>query len=193
MRRHAIIGALLMIGLGVILGATVFRTDIAQATGLAQSVTVSNTPAQAVPVREQNLDNGNVKVHEQGTVSVRSADKEVSVTAVGFADLTDTCGGDLYTVPAGKQLVIKYISGFGNAITGSPPTNASGIIYTGDTPTNDMLTVVFQEQAHHTFSTSESVNYVVPPGSEIHFLGVLEGASHCGFTFALGGVLQPVP
>jgi hypothetical protein len=37
------------------------------------------------------------------------------------------------------------------------------------------------------------VNYVVPPGSEIHFLGVLEGASHCGFTFALGGVLQPVP
>jgi ABC-type enterochelin transport system substrate-binding protein len=130
MRRHAIIGALLMIGLGVILGATVFRTDIAQATGLAQSVTVSNTPAQAVPVREQNLDNGNVKVHEQGTVSVRSADKEVSVTAVGFADLTDTCGGDLYTVPAGKQLVIKYISGFGNAITGSPPTNASGIIYT---------------------------------------------------------------
>jgi hypothetical protein len=193
MKRQAGIGALLLVCVGVVLGATVFRSDIAQATGLAQSVTVNNTAAQAVPVREQNLDGGNIKVHEQGTVSVRSADKEVSVTAVGFADLTDTCGGHLYTVPAGKQLVIKYISGFGNAITGNPPTNASGIIYTGDTPTNDTLTVVFQEQAHHTFSTSESVNYVVPPGSEINFLGVLEGASHCGFTFALGGVLQPVP
>ena len=43
MRRHVIIGGLLLIGLGVILGATVFRTDIAQATGLAQAVTVSNT------------------------------------------------------------------------------------------------------------------------------------------------------
>jgi hypothetical protein len=70
MRRHAIIGALLLIGLGVILGATVFRTDIAQATGLAQSVTVTNTPAQAIPVREQNLDGGNIKVHEQGTANV---------------------------------------------------------------------------------------------------------------------------
>jgi len=60
MRRRALIGALLLIGVGVVLGATVFRTDIAQATGLAQSVTVDNTPAQAVPVREQNLAGGNI-------------------------------------------------------------------------------------------------------------------------------------
>jgi hypothetical protein len=37
MQRRARIGALLLIGVGVVLGATVFRTDIAQATGLAQS------------------------------------------------------------------------------------------------------------------------------------------------------------
>jgi hypothetical protein len=53
MRRQAAFSALLMVGVGVILGATVFRSDIAQATGLAQAVTVSNTAAQAVPVREQ--------------------------------------------------------------------------------------------------------------------------------------------
>src|SRR5437899_1100557 len=33
MRRRAIIGALLLIGVGVVLGATIFHTDIAQATG----------------------------------------------------------------------------------------------------------------------------------------------------------------
>jgi hypothetical protein len=64
---------MLLVGVGVVLGATVFRTDIAQATGLdkqAQNVIVKNTSAQAVPVLEQNLDGGNIKVHEQGTVPV---------------------------------------------------------------------------------------------------------------------------
>jgi hypothetical protein len=78
--------------LGVALGATVFRTDIAQATGLAQSVTVDNTPAQAVPVRERNLDaNGDIKVHEQGAVRVRPA-----------AAITD--GGRGVSLPGGSDL-----------------------------------------------------------------------------------------
>ncbi len=65
MRRRAIISGLLLVGVGVLLGTTVFRDDIAQATGLAQAVTVTNTP---LPVREQNIDgNGHIKVHEQGT------------------------------------------------------------------------------------------------------------------------------
>jgi hypothetical protein len=70
MKQRAGIGALLLVCVGVVLGATVFRSDIAQATGLAQSVVVSNTASQAVPVREQNLDGGNIKVHEQGTANV---------------------------------------------------------------------------------------------------------------------------
>jgi hypothetical protein len=73
MRQRASIGALLLVGVGVVLGATVFRSDIAQATGLAQSVTVNNTPAQAVPVREQNLDASNIRVHEEGTAQVQPA------------------------------------------------------------------------------------------------------------------------
>jgi hypothetical protein len=71
MRRQAILGALMLVGVGVVLGATVFRADIAQAAGLAKSVTVDNTPAQAVPVREQNLDGSNVRVHEEGTAKVK--------------------------------------------------------------------------------------------------------------------------
>jgi hypothetical protein len=53
MRQRALIGALSLVLIGVILGATVFRSDIAQATGLAQSVTVDNTAANPVPVQEQ--------------------------------------------------------------------------------------------------------------------------------------------
>jgi hypothetical protein len=67
MRRRPIIGALLLIGVGVVLGTTVFRDDIAHAAGLAGSapVTVLNTPDQAVPTREQNTDgSGAIKVHE---------------------------------------------------------------------------------------------------------------------------------
>jgi hypothetical protein len=62
-QRRAVIGALPLVGLGVVLGSTVFRTDIARATGLAQ-------PPQLV--REQNPDvNGNIRVLEQGTVAAR--------------------------------------------------------------------------------------------------------------------------
>jgi hypothetical protein len=82
MRRQAT-GALLLVTVGIILGATVFRSDIAQATGLkqSQSVIVDNAPAQAVPVREQNLDGGNIKVHEQGTADVHVTNSSLSVTA----------------------------------------------------------------------------------------------------------------
>jgi len=83
MRKQATLGALLLVGLGVALGATVFRTDIAQATGIdkpAENVIVKNTPAQAVPVREQNLDgSGDVKVHEQGTANVNVTNGSLTV------------------------------------------------------------------------------------------------------------------
>jgi hypothetical protein len=110
MRRQAITGSLLLMGVGVVLGMTVFRTDIAQATGLAQSVTVDNTPSNPVPVREQNLDgSGNIKVHEQGTAQV-----DASSTPAREAveqELAIHTSGECFTVPAGKRLVIQEVSG----------------------------------------------------------------------------------
>jgi hypothetical protein len=106
MRRKGIFAALLVVGVGVVLGATVFRTDIAQATGLAQSVTVDNTTANPVPVREQNLDGGNIKVHEEGTAAVRSANEEVSVHVRVFD--CSYPGPALYTVPAGQDFILEY-------------------------------------------------------------------------------------
>jgi hypothetical protein len=80
MHRPALIGALLLVGVGVVLGATVFRADIAQATGLAPSVTVVNTAADPVPVREQNLDgSGRIRVHEGGTANVNVTNSSLTV------------------------------------------------------------------------------------------------------------------
>jgi hypothetical protein len=62
MRRRAMIGWLLLIGVGVVLGTTVFRIDIAQATGRAQSVTVDNTTANPVPVR--GAEHGREREHQ---------------------------------------------------------------------------------------------------------------------------------
>jgi hypothetical protein len=59
-QRRAVLGALLLTALGVALGATVFRTDVARVKGLGQP---------PPPVREQNLDgNRSIRVHEQGRV-----------------------------------------------------------------------------------------------------------------------------
>src|SRR6476646_207934 len=102
MQLPALIGALLLVGVGVVLGVTVFRSDIAQATGLAQSVTVDNTPAQADQVREQDLDaSGNIRVREQGVVR----DDHTTITFHAQTDSgtpTNCLNDHIYTVPAGK-------------------------------------------------------------------------------------------
>ena len=91
MRRRVLIGALLLVGVGVVLGATVFRTDIAQATGLAQSVTVANTPSNPVPVQQQgtasvNVTNTSLAVHDQATTQLL-ATGTVSDTNTSLPDI----------------------------------------------------------------------------------------------------------
>ena len=116
MRRQAIIGALLVFGVGVVLGTTVFRADIAQATGLAQSITVNNTPAQAVPVREQNLDSSqNVKVHEQGTANVNVTNSSLTVATPppisdGGNAIEWFCGNTVFPTGAVASALLVHMS-----------------------------------------------------------------------------------
>ncbi len=126
MQRPALIGALLLVGVGVVLGTTIFRTEIAQATGLAQAVTVNNTAANPVPVHEQGTANVNVtnsSLNVEGTVGMDPTANGVhemnSVAASPFSRSTDGTFGtgnpgrfnadlELYTVPAGQRVVITY-------------------------------------------------------------------------------------
>jgi hypothetical protein len=118
MQRRALFGALLVVAVGVALGATVFRTDIAQATGLKkpQSVIVDNTAAQAVPVREQNLDSGNIKVHEQGTANVNVTNGSLSVsqppvTGGGAFQIMKTGNSDTITPQTASALTVAFRGG----------------------------------------------------------------------------------
>ena len=108
MRRAFIPVFLLLLG-SVVLGATVFRDDIAHATGLAQSVTVANNPLN---VREQNTDaNGNIKVHEQGTASVNVANRVLSVQDQSTTSLLFQ--GVLTPINEGGQFQNVDVEGFG--------------------------------------------------------------------------------
>jgi hypothetical protein len=130
MQRRASIGALLLVASGAILGATVFRTDIAQATGLAQPPT---------PVREQNLDGGgNIRVHEQGVVPV-----EGTVSALPAAPTSPwsdsegmSIGGNSNAVLAGPSLTIDLTS-FSTSVSPGDLAYISLIAeYVPDTATN---------------------------------------------------------
>lgn len=124
MARKSMIGGFALVGIGVVLGTTVFRNDIAQATGLApapSNVVVSNTPAQAVPTREQNLDgSGNIKVHEQGTTNVNVTNSGLSVApespiTAGGGSTTCVATGDVtpcpYAETTASALVVTLSSG----------------------------------------------------------------------------------
>jgi hypothetical protein len=99
MKRGATIGAALLLGIGIALGATVFRTDIAQATGLAQSVTVDNTAANPVPVRQQ------------GTAQVSITNSSVPVSPSYETQLLvdqEVVDGDRVTVPVAAYKTLHF-------------------------------------------------------------------------------------
>jgi hypothetical protein len=177
--RRAIIPALLLVLVSVVLGATVFREQVANA-------------AATLLVRETNTDaQGNIRVHEQGTANVRSADREVSLTRVVFNASGSTCElSDVYVVPADANLVVEYISGIASAI----PSTADGAFgeFDHDFPQGQTvdLPLVFAVSPGG-FVASESVHYVVPAGTPLNFRGNVEGGSECLMKVSLGGYLQP--
>jgi hypothetical protein len=116
----AVVGTVVLLAVSAILGATVFREQIARAAPPITSVFVTNDESSPVPVRERNLDaDGNIKVHEQGTANV-------SIQGVASVKLTEQpfeqtvlllfqAGGDrtaseAINVPEGKLLTIRYVS-----------------------------------------------------------------------------------
>ena len=116
MQRRAIVGALLLIGVGVILGATVLRAGIAHATGYGPSTRGAGLDKTVTKVAEQNLDGNNIRVHEEGTATVQEAGTPWT-KSLSSSNNTDTS----FTVPADKRLVIQYCSGFYQVDSGFSP------------------------------------------------------------------------
>jgi hypothetical protein len=195
MQRRTISGLLLVVavGVGVVLGATAFRTDIAQATGLAQSVTVDNTAANPVPVKEQNTDaSGNIKVHEQGVV--RDDHTDITFHAQTNSGTPTNClNENIYTVPAGKQFVAQFVSI--NAATGTPTTTADqALLYNASQGEfNDFAAFVLTRGTLSRWAGSQTIDLVFPSGATLGFETQPDAATQCAgaVIITVGGYLEP--
>jgi hypothetical protein len=135
---HAV--ALILVGAAV-LGSTVFREPIATA---AQSVSATI----AGPLDSE----GNVKVHEQGTALVRDADNPAShpFQAQGNAELADGVNSELFElaqVPAGKRLVIEYVSATSVVPAGQRIVDFLVIVRQGNVGMGHAVPIQFQGSA----------------------------------------------
>jgi hypothetical protein len=97
MRKALVLVCLLLLG-GIVLGATVFRAPVVWA---AQQVDANIIGP---------LDNGNVRVHEEGTAQVQEKRDPFQRTV-----LTDDWGGNTFrnftvAIPTGKVLIVQTVS-----------------------------------------------------------------------------------
>jgi hypothetical protein len=104
--RRKLIAALTLIGLGFFLGTTLFREDIAHAAQLVSAEIVG-------PLDEQ----GNVKVHEQGTADVRVMNRAVPI--IGTVDLEATTSKLLGTSAGGDPVLHGTTRSIGSIDTAS--------------------------------------------------------------------------
>ena len=170
MRRRAILGALLLIVLGVVLGTTAFRTSIAHATGVGPAGT------NAQKVVEQNLDGNNIRVHEEGTATVQQAGTPWT-KVVSSSNNNSTS----FTVPANQRLVIQYVSGYYLPGTGFSPIgtltpqssagNAMDFDFVGTLLLNSISRYEFSQQVTIYADPSSTVKWTFPgSGSGVIFL-----------------------
>jgi len=103
--RRAIIPALLLVLLSVVLGATVFREQVAHAAANL-NVFVTNDAAHPVPVHEQGTANVNV----QGVPTVKVAEEPFQTVAHLCFTGSETTVNDSFDVPNGKRLTIDYVN-----------------------------------------------------------------------------------
>src|SRR4249919_1458308 len=130
--RPRVISALLLIGAGVFAGATIVRDQVAGAGALAQSVFVSNTPAQAVPVRQRGIASVDV-TNSRLIVAPQPATKQFNSGVGGNASntvrkdfpapiaaslisLTDMQGDGVVRLRRGEAPILQYTTKGGNVV-----------------------------------------------------------------------------
>jgi len=170
---HKLLMAGAVIALSLVLGATVFREQIAWA-------------AQTVDARITNLDNsGNIKVHEQGTarveiqgspqVSLGDSEqhplwvRDVDAPTRPFQLQFTFAGGTTHQtvdVPAGETLVIEYVDA--NAVIFDPGA-ASGIGITTVAGGHSAAHFIAFEKTTTAqgYALAQEVRIYADPGSEV--------------------------
>jgi hypothetical protein len=111
----------------------VFEEPLANAAAKAQDVFINNDVSHPVPVKEVNTDaNGNIKVREQGVASITGTvglDPTRNTVKIDASSETPVASslyaGHGYTVPAGKTLVIQYVSVKIDTLNGDPDVGQS--------------------------------------------------------------------
>jgi hypothetical protein len=146
----------LVLGFGLLYGGL----NVADASPPTQTVQVTNTPAEAVPVQEQ------------GTVTVSSADNPaLQPVEVTHGGPTSTGGpGLLYTVPSGKELVIDQVSASSQQPNDAPVPAALMFVNSGpDTlfRTNVPLAPTWSSASETFFVGSQQTQFYAPPGSNL--------------------------
>jgi hypothetical protein len=138
----------LLVGVGVLLGTTVFRDDIANATGLAG-------PPMPVSIVSPLDSQGNVKVHEQGTANVSvggvvttqqvtpSHSFSVRIHGTGGEQIVECQGSPL---PAGTRW---FITSFGAANTNAGAAFAQLVLAHPASP-SDEVGPALEMQANNT-------------------------------------------
>jgi len=157
----------------------------------------------AVQVEEQNVDvNGDIKVHDSGTVAVKTALDAVQVTVFGsfpnggrFSDSPLT----IYTVPEGKVLVIDALTVASNMSAVDHLMDANfQLTFNGSSFSVFVQPVaegVFTQTNAAIFRKTDRVTAYAGPGTRVNAVAIRDGANLSGTSvlFALAGHLVDAP
>jgi hypothetical protein len=140
--RKALMPAFLLLLGSALLGATVLHEPLAHA---AQAIFISNDASNPVPVQEQSTDeNGNIKVHEQGTASVNAAqqgDWNIGIKGTPSVQVDSSASKPVWTSSSDNEAFQPFY-GEVNNIDGSSGPCKSIPIPVGKRLVIDYLTVV---------------------------------------------------
>ena len=154
-------------------------------------------------VVEQNVDeNGNIKVHDGGTVAVKGTLDPVQVSAFGsFATGSRFSDGPLvlYTVPAGKVLVVDTVTTSSNMAAVDHMLDANFQLSLN----GEFFSLYLQPAAEGIFTSTgaaifrgtQKVTGYAGPGSQVKVSATRDGASlsSTAVFFALSGHLIDAP
>ena len=186
MRRAVVFCVLLLVG-SAVLGATVFREEVANAAQAILPVKVMNAAAEPVPVALE------------GTALVQDADEREPFETRLDADADDGfyAASDGFTVPAGKRLVVEFIAVNVRVPKGQVPSvgvnsrdGALGFLMplqfqgtqatafgTNDLYTGGMKTLDFAESGefYNVFFSRDRSDVSGPPPGNAHMIAYLSG------------------